>query len=311
MTAKGRSLELFFVDGRADGLLVAELFNWTGHVLLVPRTQIKQALERTEASYTGIYILLGEKDGEPLAYIGETEDIGKRIRTHDSKKDWWTKAVFVTTADNKLNKAHVRYLEAQSYARALSVGRTPLENAQVPQMPQVGEAAANMEGFLENLYMILPALGIDLFVESKRGIPKAEAVSLPPNSTSSGSATNAETPRFILQMQKRGVKATARLESGEFIVEAGSIVRGEWRGPNTHSYTALREQLDKADVIQKRGEHGLLTTDYAFSSPSAASAIVTGRSSNGTIEWKLEGTNKTYKQWEAEQLADAVEPELA
>ncbi|GHB33263.1 hypothetical protein GCM10007094_22870 [Pseudovibrio japonicus] len=309
---KGRSLELFFVDGRPDGLLVAELFNWTGHVLLVPRTQIKQALERTEASYTGIYILLGEKDGEPLSYIGETEDIGKRIRNHDSQRDWWTKAVFVTTADNKLNKAHVRYLEAQSYARAVSVGRISLENAQVPQMPQVSEAiAANMEGFLDNLYMILPALGIDLFVESKRGTATAEAVSQPPKPVSSSNGMNAETPRFLLQMPKRGIKATARLESGEFILEAGSVVRGEWRGPNTHSYTALREQLDKTDVIQKRGEHGLLTTDYAFSSPSAASAIVTGRSSNGTIEWKLEGTNKTYKQWEAEQLAETADPELA
>ncbi len=44
MTKLGRSLELFFVDGRVDGMLIAEVFNWTNHVLRTPRTQIKQAL---------------------------------------------------------------------------------------------------------------------------------------------------------------------------------------------------------------------------------------------------------------------------
>ena len=33
---KGRSLELYFIDGRPDGMLTAEVFNWTGHVLSRP-----------------------------------------------------------------------------------------------------------------------------------------------------------------------------------------------------------------------------------------------------------------------------------
>jgi len=40
----GRSLELFFIDGRPDGMLTAEVFNWTGHVLMTPRTRISEAL---------------------------------------------------------------------------------------------------------------------------------------------------------------------------------------------------------------------------------------------------------------------------
>ncbi|KZL09820.1 GIY-YIG nuclease family protein [Pseudovibrio sp. Ad26] len=307
MTTKGRSLELFFVDGRPDGLLVAELFNWTGHVLLVPRTQIKQALERTEASYTGIYILLGEQDGEPTAYIGETEDIGQRIRTHDSKKDWWTKAVFVTTADNKLNKAHVRFLEARSYERAASVGRVILDNAQIPQKPQVSEATiANMEGFLENLYMILPALGIDLFVESKRSsaaaemLREAEGKQLP---LSSFASLNEPAVRFILEAKKRGVSATARLENGEFIVEAGSKVVPRWLS-EPHNYQKQLEKLQEHGVVSVQGDSAEFMIDYKFSSTSAAAAIALGRAANGTTEWKLLGTNKTYKQWEAEQLAE-------
>ncbi|KZL21973.1 GIY-YIG nuclease family protein [Pseudovibrio sp. Ad37] len=311
MTTKGRSLELFFVDGRPDGLLVAELFNWTGHVLLVPRTQIKQALVRAEASYTGIYILLGEQDGEPTAYIGETEDIGQRIRTHDSKKDWWTKAVFVTTADNKLNKAHVRFLEARSYERAASVGRVILDNAQIPQQPQVSEATiANMEGFLENLYMILPALGIDLFVESKRSSAAPEQAFT--TSSLASTVQNASSVRFELLTPKHGLCAKARLEEGEFIVEKGSVVRSRWegKGGRVTSYETLRKELDKTGVIVSAGSSAHFAADYAFKSPSAAAAIVNGRSSNGQKSWKLEGTNKTYKQWEAEQLLGTPEPQL-
>ena len=35
----GRSLELYFIDGRPDGTLTAGVFNWTGHVLITPRTR--------------------------------------------------------------------------------------------------------------------------------------------------------------------------------------------------------------------------------------------------------------------------------
>ena len=41
--AAGRSLELHYIDGRPDGMLTAEMFNWTGHVLMTPRTQLAQA----------------------------------------------------------------------------------------------------------------------------------------------------------------------------------------------------------------------------------------------------------------------------
>src|SRR4051812_46764991 len=101
-----RSLELFFIDGKPEGMLTAEVFDWTGHILVAPRTQLSDALKRKEARFTGVYLLFGEKDGEQTLYVGESEDIGERIKNHDAKKDWWTQAVIVVTAANTLNKAH-------------------------------------------------------------------------------------------------------------------------------------------------------------------------------------------------------------
>lgn len=52
------------------------------------------------------------------------------------------------------------------------------------------------------------------------------------------------------------------------------------------------------------------THDQVFGSPSAASDVVLGRNSNGRLEWRIEGTRKTYAQWQAEQLPDIAEQDL-
>jgi len=78
------TLELFFIDGQPEGMLTAEVFGWTGHVLVTPRTRLSAALKRKESAYTGVYILLGEQDEKPLAYIGEGENIANRIKSHDA-----------------------------------------------------------------------------------------------------------------------------------------------------------------------------------------------------------------------------------
>lgn len=47
---KGRSLEFFYRDGHSDGMVTAELFDWTEHVFVTPRTRLTEALKREEAA---------------------------------------------------------------------------------------------------------------------------------------------------------------------------------------------------------------------------------------------------------------------
>ncbi len=299
--AIGRSLELYYIDGRPDGMLTAELFNWTGHVLMAPRTQIATALRRPEAGYAGVYLLLGEQDGEPRAYVGEGEDIATRIRAHDGAKDWWTSAVLVTTAGNKLNKAHVRYLEARLIEEARTIGRVPLDNGTNPTRPTLSEAdVAKMEAFLDNLLIVLPAVRVDMFIQRTRPTMPSQSVAAVVPSSAAIQPTSDPYASFVLELRKRGIRATARMQDGEFIVEAGSLastVVGD------SSYSSLHAELVKARVLEAEGEHFRFIQNYAFRSPSAAAVAVTGRSSNGTIEWKEVGTGMTYKDWEARQLA--------
>jgi hypothetical protein len=286
-------------------MVTAELFNWTGHVLMFPRTQLGTAMARAESGYAGVYILLGDQDGEPLAYIGEGEDIGARIRQHDVRKEWWTIAVLITAAANKLNKAHVRYLEARLIALAKSIGRTPLDNLTNPMLPMLSEAdISKMEAFLENLSIVLPAVRVDMFIQRARPARPAPPVG---STIESGDVARADATRFILETKKHGIRASAVLVDGEFVIDAGSISKLNWTGPELHTYAPLFAELRRSGVLGEQGDHCVFTANYAFRSPSAAAAVVNGRPSNGQVEWRTETGGVTYRDWEARQLAAQTE----
>lgn len=291
----GRSLELFYLDGTPDGMMTAEVFGWTGHVLRVPRTLAKEALARPEARHTGVYFLLGERDGEPLAYIGEAESVARRIRQYAAERDWWTDAYVVTTSADALHKAHARYLEARLIAKARDAAAS-LENGYAPEPTSLNEAArANMESFLDTLLMILPAMGVSLFQTGKRPAARPE----------DAAAEAAHT--FRLETPRNGVRGEAILDGADFVVRAGSVARGEWHGsvPGTVGYGALHGRLLAEGVLVPDGTGtAAFAEDYAFGSPSAAGAILNGRSCNGRLEWRRADDGRSYGEWERDQLED-------
>jgi len=289
------TLELFFIDGKPDGMLTAEVFGWTGHILVTPRTKLSEALKRKESSYTGVYILLGEQDEDPIAYIGEGESISHRIKSHDAKKDWWTRAILITSAANNLHKAHVQYLESRLVQEGLNAANTKLENGNSPSLPSLSEAAqANMEAFIAQLLMVLPAIRVDMFTSKIK----------PDISPPSPATPSTESPVFELTLKKEGIKATAILIDGEMVVQKGSLARGEWIGERSerYSYWKIYDKLVEQGILVQQGNHKVFTANYAFSSTSAAGAVCNGRSTAGPKAWTLKGSRKTYGEWEAESL---------
>ena len=289
----GRSLELFFIDGRPDGMLTAEVFNWTGHVLRIPRTQIKQGLDRPESKHTGVYVLLGQIDGEATAYIGEAKNMRVRIAQHVSGKDWWDEAILVSTTGDMLHKAHVKYLESRLVEIARSVGKMTLENNATPPRSSLTEAAlANMESFLDTLNMVFPAIRIDMFLERSRPAKRQTPTVENPSQT------------FVLSSKKTGVSALAELQDGQWIVQAGSKARSSWVGtnPGNVSYRGLHAELVSNGTLQIVNELATFTKDFAFSAPSAAAAVLFGRAANGRTSWLTQDTNVTFAEWEEAQI---------
>jgi hypothetical protein len=297
----GRQIRIYLVDGTPGGLLTAEIMNWTGHVVAAPRSDLSALQKRDEAGRTGVYVLLGDALnalGSTMAYIGEGDDVGERLAQHakpgeQGGKDFWDRAIVLTSKDANLTKAHARYLECRFIDIAKSAGRSELQNLTFPQPPPLPEAdVSDMEYFIAQAQIILPVLGVNIFrVAARTGRTVApDAV---------GSAPT-HSPVFILQLAREGITARAIEVDGEFTVLKDSQARPKWTG-GEHSYKGLHAWLVDEGVLAPAlpGRWLRFTRDFVFSSPSAAGAAVTGRQTNGRTDWKMEKTGLSFGEWQA------------
>ncbi|WMS45288.1 GIY-YIG nuclease family protein (plasmid) [Acuticoccus sp. MNP-M23] len=302
----GRSVRLFLADGTASGLITAEIMNWTGHVLTGSRSGLPAFLKRVELDRTGLYFLTGPAPDDPdttQVYIGESDNVRKRLFQHskDEIKDFWERTCVVTSKDQNITKAHARYLEARLIAIAKSVAIASVVNGTAPPPAALPEAdASDMEYFIEQLRLVLPVLGFDFLRQSKAATRKT------PSERADATSEDAS-PIFRLSSRKHGIEAQAREIDGEFVVIEGSAAVATWSSQADHSYSKQHAQLMKAGkLVADDGGHLRFAEDVAFRSPSAASAVILGRPDNGRTSWKLNGSNISYGDWQAEQVAQTT-----
>src|SRR5574344_1209973 len=102
------------------GVSKCTLGSWNGIEYTIPRKLIskKNKIIFDISKDTCVYILSGEYNGDTAYYIGETEDLFKRI--HDQhKEDWWNKVIIFTgKKESELNKAQIKYIESTLYEMA-------------------------------------------------------------------------------------------------------------------------------------------------------------------------------------------------
>lgn len=304
----GKSVRLFLADGTPGGLLTAEIMNWTGHVIGAPRSDLAALLKRPEVSRTGIYILIGDDPdslGGSLAYIGEGDDVGKRLYLHarpeeQGGKDFWDRAVVLTSKDANLTKAHARYLESRFITVATQANRAKLTNSTTPPPIALPEAdVSDMEYFIGEAKIVLPVLGINIF-------RSAATATVPSSDQAGASASGQAAATFELHLKKDGLLARAQEVDGEFTVLEGSLARLAWTGVDD-GYRRLREKLERDGTIVPSADSKTMrfSHDQVFASPSAAAATVAGRSANGRVEWKVAGSNVSYGSWQNESLDEA------
>ena len=71
----GKTIELFFVNGTSDGIVTAELSNWSGRSVKIPRIYVKD-YDRGGICNVGVYLLYCvEDDGSEKIYVGEAENL--------------------------------------------------------------------------------------------------------------------------------------------------------------------------------------------------------------------------------------------
>ena len=268
--AYGKAIELFLVNGSADSLITAELSNWNGKAIKIPRTEVA-ACDRDDITGVGVYFLIcQEDDGTDSVYIGEAENVLDRLTQHlrdyqsGKEKYYWNTAVAFVGRD--LNKALIRYLENRFVEIAKECGRYTILTKNTYKKTVLKEAqVATMEEFIDNVKILINTLGYKVLIPA----PKATA------------------DTTYLYCKGSGASAKGFVSSGGFTVVAGSTVSDhtvpslETRGK---TYYNLRKVLEGDGTITD----GAFTRDYEFKAPSAASTVILGHTSNGNVDWKTE-----------------------
>jgi Domain of unknown function (DUF4357) len=298
--SEGKTIKVFLADGNPNGVLTAEIFNWTGKVLVAPRSQLEKLAKRAELDRTGIYVLVGNDPQSTLkerVYVGESDNILSRLAQHnsDSEKDFWDRTIAVISKDENLTKAHVRYLESRIIRLTAQAQRASLQNSTNPEVPKLPESdKSDMEFFLHQLEMLLPVLGFSFMVP----VPV-----LPLQIDAQGDQGSDLSP--IFEYKGNEFHAEAREIEGVFVVLAGSKFRVRTLQSMAQGYSELRQELIKDGILVERDGFLFLNKNFEFSSPSAAALIVSGTTVNGRNAWKTKDSDETYNNWSQEQLKRA------
>lgn len=276
-----KTIKIFLIDADPNGRLSCELSNWSGKAYKIPRIKIKDCSDRNDLRNTGIYMLFGkDDDGDDKVYIGEGEEILKRLNQHLTKKDFWNEAIVFVSKDENLNKAHVKYLENRLYEIANSIARYKVDNVNNPTQSTISESdRAEMEEFISNVRLLVNTLGHKLFEEKREKAAKNKLAT------------------FFIKAA-RGADAQGEQSAEGFVVLKGSLAAGSTVNSTSEPVLKLRKTMIDKGTLRPQNDNLVFTEDYIFSSPSAAAMIVMGRPANGLTEWKL-SDGKTLKEFEA------------
>lgn len=313
MQKRGRQIRLFYVDGNHQGIVRAELMNWTGYVYAAPRASLKHLMAKEDAHGSGIYFLMSksqELEGKYSVYVGETVNGIQRMQNHDYTKDFWDTVILVQCKDTTLTKTHCAYLEYQVYQFIKEKTLYQLENGRELKnyAGKLSDAdISDMDTFLDNLSFVLPALGINVLtpiVTMTRSHQRVDQV---------GSATIMQLDpvqdepieaEFFILNREGTVNAKAYIKSGIFYVRQGSIGR-TLQTESQHNFVINQRQslIDKG-MIHVNGEKIEFSQDISFTSTSTPAAMLFGRPTSGPATWKtIQQPQMSYKDWEKRSLA--------
>lgn len=232
----------------------------------MPRSLVK-GLCREDIQGVSVYFLLCEEDGGRSVYIGEAENVRERLHQHSSSYQqnkepyYWMQAIAFVGAD--LNKALIRHLEdllcsmARNCERAALLTKVTYANTKIKESQR-----ASMLEFIENVKVLLGALGCDVLAEAPR--PDDSTVRLSCSTTQSASATG-----FVSEGGSTVLKGSCVSD-----VVAPSLKKNA-------SYDKLGSRLESDGVVCDR----VFACDYELSS-LAASTVVCGYPTSGNAKWQ-------------------------
>lgn len=267
---KPQTIQIFLPDGNPRSVKIAELTNRMVKAIYVPRNKLELASKREELKSVGLYFLFGSTPDstKPIVYIGEAEDCLVRLKEHnkDSEKEFWEYAIVIISKTNVFTKAHIKYLEHISIKLTREVNRFGDTNKKLPKKTYVTESMqADLLDSFETIKVLLTTLGYPLF---------------------DSIAIDSIEEKELLYINSVGVEATGEYSEEGIIIFKGSEARVKESSSFSNGVSKLRQTLLTNGVLVKQGEKYIFTENYIAGSPSKASDLIVGNSTNGWDTWK-------------------------
>ena len=283
MPTRAQTIQIYLPSGDPEGIRVAELTTRIVQVVEVPRKRLDTFLTMPESGQVALYFLFGTADsddgaGRQTVYIGQTGNPRERLQRHRREKTFWTRALVVISRTNNLTQTHVGLLEWMAIARCREIRRYRDDNGDSGSEPYVpAPMRADCEEVFDTASTLLTTLGSPIFEPFASG----EAISR----GNDAATVEASSTHNVFICKRSGVTARAQYENDGLVVLKGSSGPRDLRSSGVEN-TAERRRQELIDdgVLVENGDRVVFTQDYPFPSPSAASGVLVGGSSNGWVD---------------------------
>lgn len=267
--ARPITIQLYLPDGNPRGLRISELTTSVVRVIEVPRTHLGAFQKLPESRQVGLYFLFGgDKSASGHVYIGQTSNVGARLATHNSRKDFWTTAWVVVFNSPHFTPTHTLYMEYESIRMAQEAQRFTLDNGNAGQKPPISYGLqSDADNALDTIRLLFDALQFPVFE------PRASLLALLANNDMYFCSS--------MGMQVRGhytAQGFMVLTGSTAVLKTAMFIQGT-------TIEKLREQLYASKILRLQAGRLVFAQDHEFASVQEASAVVLGRHSNVENEW--------------------------
>ncbi|MBB5422640.1 putative GIY-YIG superfamily endonuclease [Paraburkholderia sp. JPY158] len=271
MHFRPQTIQIFLPSGDPRGIRVAEITTRIVQAIDVPRSRVADFLEMRESERLSLYVLVGEADdgSGKLAYIGQSGDLRKRLAAHNNEKDFWQRALVLSTRTESLTQTHALFLENLLIQETRNAGRYRTDNCNSGIKQYVpAPLVADCHEIFDTGRTLVASLGVPLFERL-------------------GNGESVEQAQDLLFCRRSNTAASGYYTDEGFVVLRGSIGKAEiGKGFQNHSFSRLRDDLLQQQKISIQDGVLVFDQDVLFTSPSGASAVVCGTACNGWLDWK-------------------------
>ena len=275
MSIRPRTIQIYLPSGDPRGLRVATLTTNIVQVIEVPRALLDEFLILPEAQRVGVYFLIGDNEASQTSsvYVGQSGALGERLVSHNKTKEFWSRALVVISLTNNLTQTHALFLEWLSIKLANETARYSVENGNTGSKPYTpAPLEADCHDIFETMRMLLATLGQPIF----------EPLSKPKEL--------AEEANDLFFCTYAGTDAAGEYTEEGFVVLKGSKGRVEMTPSMVKMGSDKRRLALIADgTVAIEDGVTVFQKDVLFKTPSGASDMVTGASTNGWVLWKTKG----------------------